>query len=739
LFRDLPGLAPREIGVYVPDVERYAPYIDAVLGCVQPGEPGYLPYTIADKALLHEYPECKAFLALLAVGTSRFKASDVLGLLDHVHLRETFALSEEDVARLARLLSQAHLAWGIDADFRVEQGASGVYANTWQFALDRLILGAAMWDAPEDADPLPLADGGCIPCAAADGHDALIGRFADFFSALRELHGLCAAVPSRSCGDWHDALGRVLAKFFAQDEQAPYGVILLRQTLDQFARHTGNVGGLAQEVPFAVVLAWLREQLGGAPGSERFLTGRLTFSRFQPMRNVPCRVVCMLGMNDGDFPRTAPQPSFDLMDSRSHRSIGDRQTRDEDRYAFLETLLAAQERLVVTYTGQSQKDNKPLPPSVLIRELTDAVQASFALPEGTSAAERLTVRHPLHPFSPEYFRSDRRDRRLVSFSPAYHHVATRLLQLNASGTAAAPESVAHPLPSAAAAPLYPGDVLALPELIAFFRSPCKHYFTRQLGAALEIRADEMPDDEEPLELDALQRYSLKSELLLHEQALSSKAALSRLHARIEAEGRLAPGSRRLLEESARPVRDLLARKASLALGAPLPPLTANIALPNGFRLHVVFDRLYEGHRMLFLRPAKEKGKDVVEAGLYHLAACAQALPVTTQCLYEDGAVAYRPVEPERALEALNALASLLLDAARQPLCFYAELGWRIACDTPLSEEDWSGGYQQQGVDLYLRRAFGETLPTEGTPPRDTLTEVSARLFGLLAEVRDAGV
>ncbi|MDD4101396.1 MAG: exodeoxyribonuclease V subunit gamma, partial [Kiritimatiellae bacterium] len=311
LFRALPNLAPREISVYTPKIDLYAPYIDAVFGRTLIGEPGHVPYTIADKSLLQEYAECKAFLSLLKVANSRFKASEVLGLLENETIRDRFGFAADDLPRLSMLLKQAGLAWGINASFRARHGASAISNNTWEFALDRLIFGAAMWDTNGNAGPLQTASGPCVPCHAAEGQAGTVGHLADFIAALKKLHSMCAS--DRSCAEWHMQLESMLNRFFGPDEQAPYGLIMMRQTLEQFNQFTDNAGCEDLRLPFSVIFAWFKEQLAGVPGNERFASGSVTFSRFQPMRNVPARVVCMLGMNDGAFPSAASGLSFDLM------------------------------------------------------------------------------------------------------------------------------------------------------------------------------------------------------------------------------------------------------------------------------------------------------------------------------------------------------------------------------------------------------------------------------------------
>ena len=87
------------------------------------------------------------------------------------------------------------------------------------------------------------------------------------------------------------------------------------------------------------------------------------------MRTVPFRVVCLVGMNDTAYPRHDRAPGFDLI-AQDPRP-GDRTTRDDDRYLFLEALLSARDVFYLSYVGRSIRDNSPIPPSVLVSELLD--------------------------------------------------------------------------------------------------------------------------------------------------------------------------------------------------------------------------------------------------------------------------------------------------------------------------------------------------------------------------------
>ncbi|KHJ59297.1 exodeoxyribonuclease V subunit gamma, partial [Burkholderia glumae] len=164
-------------------------------------------------------------------------------------------------------------------------------------------------------------------------------------------------------------------------------------------------GAPALPMPAAVVRAGLAAELddparGGVPW------GGVTFSSLTSLRGLPYRVVCLVGMDDGVLPSLARADEFDLM--AVYAKLGDRQRRDDERNLFLDLLLAARDRLVITYTGRSIRDNAPLPPAALVDELLDHVAMVAAGPDASPAAieaarRGFVVEHPLQPFSADYF------------------------------------------------------------------------------------------------------------------------------------------------------------------------------------------------------------------------------------------------------------------------------------------------------------------------------------------------
>lgn len=553
LLRADPTLAPHDIVVLAPSIETYAPLIDAVFGA--PDRP-VIPYRVADRPARATHDVVDAFLRALELLPGRLPATAVLDLLALAPVRARFAVELAQLERVRRWVQESGIRWGADAAHRAEEGQPPCLEHTWRFGLDRLLLGVALPDAGDGlfGETLPYAD--------VEGDDAaLLGRVATFIETLLQARRALAA--PRPPAAWRADLGALLAALLAVTPATAFEheqVLAALADLDARAAAGGFSGALDLDT-MRHLLAEALEQ-GGAPRG--FLTGAVTLCQMVPMRTIPFRVVCLLGLSDGTFPRVRRPLGFDLMARRPQ--VGDRSARDDDRYLFLEALLAARQRLLITYVGQSISDNTPLPPSAVVSELLDACAATFALPGdaggegGEAVRRRLVVRHPLQPFSREYFRAAAdplRQPRLTSFALSHFHGAVALEQ---------PPQPPPPFIGAALAEVPPPARVALDDLIACLSHPARWFLRRRLGLFLDDR-DGGLDDREPGELDSLEQWQIGSRLLARALAGADPAAAWPL---LRAEGLLPPGAagRHVVETLAARVA-LLAQQVRGPARAPL--------------------------------------------------------------------------------------------------------------------------------------------------------------------------
>ncbi len=481
-------LEPQHVVVMTPSVDAYAPVIDAVFG--SGGRPP-IPFRIADRSARAEQEVADAFLRGRELLRGRLPATAVLDLLGLAPVRARFGIAAEELERLRRWVVEAGIRWGADGVHRAELGQPDCDDNTWRFGLDRLLLGYAL---PGDGEVL---FGGVLPYDDVEGSDAaLLGRCAEFCATLGRFR--TELRDPRHPAAWRDSLRALLAALVASTTATAHQHQALGSALDALAERA-VAGGFTGAVDLDAMHALIAHELERGASPRGFLTGAVPFCELVPMRTIPFRVVCLLGLNDGAFPRPRRPLGFDHMAERTQP--GDRTARDDDRYLFLEALLAARERLVVTYVGHSISDNTELPPSVVVSELLDAVDRSFTDPSGTRPRDRVVHRHALQPFSPRYFGRDA-EQRLFSYARTHYAGAQALV----GPREAVPPFLVAPLPAE------PIAIVSLDALVRFFDNPSRWFLQQRLGVYLG-RDAELLDDREPLELNRLDEWRVGDAVL----------------------------------------------------------------------------------------------------------------------------------------------------------------------------------------------------------------------------------
>ncbi|HEY3663186.1 MAG TPA: exodeoxyribonuclease V subunit gamma [Chthoniobacterales bacterium] len=589
LFAQHPDLKPHEVVVMAPEIGEYAPFIDAVFDTAP--EALRIPFSISDRGARAENGIVDTFLSVLEAAGSRFTASSVMSILESDALQRRFDLADSDLEIIRTWIDKTGIRWGIDAAQRTALGLPAFAQNSWRAGLDRLLLGYA---APARGQKLFE---GILAFDEIEGSLAeTLGHFIEFAEALFGTAG--ELQQPRTLFAWQETLRQIALRFFPPDDEREPELRRLRRVIESLGE-TAALSGFEEDVPLDVLLAHLEKALAETETGSGFLVGRVTFCALKPMRTVPFRVVCLVGMNDTAYPRHHRAPGFDLI-AKEPRA-GDRTTRDDDRYLFLEALLSARDVFYVSYVGQSSRDNSPIPPSVLVSELLDYAEGSFAIPEDAP----LVTRHRLQPFSPFYFEGGNR---LFSYSKE-----------NCAASEVANAERREPPPflrEPISEPEAEWRQLDTAQLIRFFSHPAKFFVEQRLGLRLP-RMDGMLEESEPLEIDSLAKYRLQQDLLTH--ALRGDS-LEELLPVLRATGELPPGhagDARLREMS-----DAAAEFAALVRQnlAPAPDETRAVTLARDeFSLGARFDNLYDG-RLVHYRLTTRKPRDLLTAWINHLLA-----------------------------------------------------------------------------------------------------------------------
>ena len=717
------SLHPRDVIVMVPDIDTYTPHIQAVFGQLQRDDARFIPFTLADQGRRGREPLLIAVEHLLNLPDSRFAVSEILDLLDVPALRERFGIAESDLPVLHRWIDGAGVRWGLDAQQRQRFGVPATLEqNSWLFGLRRMLLGYAVGDGQPLDNIQPYGEVGGLEAALLGPLVMLVDRL---HLAWQELSRPATAP------QWGERLRALLEVFLRPSDEQDQ--LLLSQLLEALEGWLGQCreAGLTDELLLTVVReAWLggldQPSLG-----QRFLSGAVNFCTLMPMRAIPFRLVCLLGMNDGDYPRAQPPLDFDLMGG-DYRP-GDRSRREDDRYLLLEALLSAREQLYVSWVGRSVRDNSERPPSVLVGQLRDHLAAGWRLAGDGALLNVLTCEHPLQPFNSAYFRP----------GSGLFSYASEWLALHQQAVESSPQASLKTL-----------DVdqsVELEILQDFLRNPVRQFHRQRLKLYLQ-ETGTPPMDEEHFELDGLQTYSLRNELL---QAALPETELSAAHQRLDEQAAHLQRSGLLplsgfgdlhREALLEPMQGLLAARDRLLARWP-QALTSPVALDiehGGLRVTGWLSNLQRNAAgdllalrvqvsNLGLEPKKRRWHHLMRPWVTHLLASACELPLHTALLGCDGGLRLAPLPREDALKALQNLLDLWRRNLQQPL----PLAPKTACAYLLSLSDekgrtaYDGAYQTPGErdeSPDLRRYFADY---ESLVAIDDARELWASLYGPL--------
>lgn len=666
-------LLPRDIIVMMPDIDRYAPHIEAVFGQIAVDDPRYIPFSIADRRKRGHHPIHLALEYLLNLPDARLAASEVLDLLDVEPIRRRFELKETDVPLLKRWIMDSGIRWGLDGQHRGPlDPALDLKQNTWLSGLERMALGYCMGDVRKIEDITPLADVGGI-------EGDRLGPLWLFVEALSSYQRELATQATPQV--WADRLRGLLSTFFDPGNKADrQSIERLEACLTQWLTYCEEAA-VTDLIDLAVVReAWL-SAVDSPSLTQRFLAGRVNFCTLMPMRSIPFRVVCLLGMNDAEFPRIQPRRVFDLMSLPGAYRPGDRSRRDDDRYMFLESLLSAKDKLIVSWVGRNVRDDAELPPSVLVSQLRDYISAGWVLEDekgldAVSLLDHLTLKHGLQPFSPLYFSGN---------TPHYSYAREWRTTLQAP-TSTTSQPVDKPLS-------YPEsyEALTLLKLERFLKDPSQIFFEQRIGVYFEDH-ESSAEDLENFELDHLQRHMMGNEMI--------KAAIrnpgvdctdlvdTARHLRLAGELPIAGFGENALNELqsnavsiSQQLQALLNKGWSKDPIAPvplqLPPFELNGCATLGLEDWLTDLRIMEGlkpeHARIEIRPGailddgEPKRHSLVGLWIRHLAACAMGFSLTSYLIAADVTLRLAPFAKQDAEQWLEAII----------------MGWRAGLNQPL--------------------------------------------------------
>ena len=694
-----PGLAPRDIVVMVPDVQSMAPAIRAVFGQYPRHDARFIPFDIADLSAKASSPVIVALEWLLRLPTQRCGLSELVDLLEVPAIARRFGIAADQLPQLTQWMGGAGIRWGLHAQQRAQLGLAecGEQNSAW-FGLQRMLLAYAA-GALDDAPAAAAGWQGIEPYTEVGGLDAAVaGSLAHL---LHTLDGWWQRSQQQATPEqWRDHAQWLLdALLRSTDEADAQALAALHDGLARWLRACEQAG-FAQAVPLAALRHGWMDALQQPSLDQRFRAGGVTFCTLMPMRAIPFEVVCLLGMNDGDYPRRAPRSDFDLMNQRGMFRPGDRSRQHDDRQLMLEALLSARRVLYVSWTGRSVRDNSDQPPSVLVSQLRDYIVAAW----GDEAVACRTTEHPLQPFSRRYFEAASPLRTYAREWRSVHGVLDEPLAIAPhDGTQGASVVLADD-----------STPLDMERLVRFLRNPVKAFFKERLGVGFWNPEDE-PGDTEAFAFDGLENYQLVAAQLQHwpappqcDAAQLQSLVASRLGA-LQRAGDLPMaglGTRKKQELQA-----TLTAMASAwaALGQAFGQRTERIAVQHqsqGVVLRDWIDGVYQRQAnaapeavqaagasqraWVQLQPSKvsAKGKPrpdkLLAPWVRTLLAAAAGQPLQGCVVGQDAVLHIQPMSPAQATESLNTLCTLWQLGQQAPLPLPLNTALEMAAITALT-------------------------------------------------------
>jgi exodeoxyribonuclease V gamma subunit len=480
-----PSLQPRDILVMTPQVDRFAPLLAAVFGD-RDATGVALPWRLTDRSQQSQAGIGRTLLALLRLGGERLTASALEGLLECRPLQQRFGLSPQEAGELNRVLQDCGFRWGLDGPAR---GGDPVHSLAW--AIDRLLLGLVLPPRPG----LALGNGEAAVAPAAGASElALDGRWLHLLTRLRHWLGRLAS--DADAPAWASRLRELIVDLFGDGGEADWELPILLAAIDSWQEAAAE-SPLRLEAP--VVAAVLDEALAVDSGRFGHRSGSLTISALEPMRAIPHRVVVLLGLDAGGFPRQRDRPGFHLMERQ--RLLGDPHPADQDRYVLLEALLSARSHLLISWSCRDDRSGAALPPAGPVRQWLQWLEGRL----GSEALAHLVAEHSAGPL-------DRRNFRPAGGRPPASCDRRRLEALRRleGPPPPPPRGLALAAPPAAGH-LDHGEGERFSELREWLCHPQRHWL-RQLGMAAREWLERL-DDLEALELDERQRFTLLRSLL----------------------------------------------------------------------------------------------------------------------------------------------------------------------------------------------------------------------------------
>lgn len=527
LVQKHPTLEPRDIIVMAPQISEYVPLIQSQFG----SQESLIDCQILDLGLHTQSEIIQGFLQLIELSEGRWDASQLLQLFEQASFQRKHQISQEDFVLIRKWVEKAGIRWGDDALHRNDllkkrHCRKGMLdetsVGTWNYGLSRLLLGLTHILQPNENNPLDLN-----PCEAIDYAEAeLLGRWMRLLDALRDDLLPLQDGSQMSAEDWSGYFTCLLDTYFQPDFDRAESIEEYAELKAQFEILRTSARTFKEALfSYQSMKTHLHEllQQRGVTYRENYLQS-VRFCSLIPLRSIPAKVIVLLGMQEGAFPRSNHCSSLNLADREQEVDYRPSPV-DYDRYLFLEALHSAKDFLLISYQGYDQKDSQELPPSLLVDEFFSYLDRHYTI-NGRKVSDCCFYKHPFDSFDKHYFLSETR---LCNFSISDFNAAQACFSVEKRAPHRLIEEfkvLSHPLKNV----LPNHSLIELKQLCDVARNPIKFHLNRILEIYLQKSEERSIKIEEEFTLSDLDRSILKRQAL--------KEPIKDLLKHVEREGKL---------------------------------------------------------------------------------------------------------------------------------------------------------------------------------------------------------
>ncbi|WP_320677060.1 exodeoxyribonuclease V subunit gamma [Prochlorococcus sp. MIT 1300] len=677
-------LQPKDVLIMTPKINNYAPLISSVFN--DTSATGIkIPWRITDRSQQESPGVIKGFIEILELAEGRLTATSLKSLISNPSILEKYRLTRIDVNELNNCLQKTGFRWGLD---RKERKGDETHSLKW--CLDRWLLGLV----------LPPTLGASADETAPFSEGVTINQLAKWWNLISNITKTIELLRiNRYANEWIEVLQNLIEDLFDDSDSWAWEKQCLLTEIENWREVSTNC---KLKIGASTVADILSREISLQTGRFGHRSGALTISELEPMRAIPHRVIVLMGLDAGLFPRYRERPGFDLLNQKWE--LGDPRSNDQDRYILLEALISARQHLLITWNSRNEKTGEVKPLSTPIQQWLKKLENELE-PE---SFENIYKRPDPNPLSRKNFLSQNGcfpiscDRRNLE--------ARKLID---KGISTKPIAIAIPLKWDSNFRIKSNQKISYEQLKNWLIAPQRIWLD-----TMQLRPREWVDrveDLEALELNELQRQSLLREkldqLTKNQSSIDESIEINEFNNDWEylyqGRGILPPKSAAKLESERLNERWYGLFKSIKEIGS---FNVKELLVENDMRKFI-----FAGDHMIIVQLGKYNAKGIMQGWLNHLYLCRNEEHTKTTILLSRSlsknksndytrSATWKPVDSNEAAKQIESLKSLTYQGTTTCWPIPPESGWALCrgkIDSTekgekLFRQTWEGNFKLKG-------------------------------------------